>query len=91
MKIARLQNVEDGCDTRSRWNEPVSGRELHALEGSGFHGALFRQLRATTPPCSPHVPTPKSSDATSAGSTKFRSKEPQRRSRQQTKGSPGSQ
>jgi hypothetical protein len=28
MKIARLQNVEDGCDTRSRWNEPVSGREF---------------------------------------------------------------
>src|ERR1700683_910016 len=26
------------------WSDPVCGRELHPLEGSGFHGALFRQL-----------------------------------------------
>src|SRR5262249_23310368 len=25
------------------WNEPVSGRELHPLKSSAFHGALFRQ------------------------------------------------
>ena len=27
------------------WSEPVPGRELHPLESSAFHGALFRQLR----------------------------------------------
>jgi hypothetical protein len=26
------------------WSEPVPGRELHLLESSAFHGALFRQL-----------------------------------------------
>ena len=26
------------------WSEPVPGRELHPLESSAFHGALFRQL-----------------------------------------------
>jgi hypothetical protein len=25
------------------WSEPVPGRELHPLESSAFHGALFRQ------------------------------------------------
>jgi len=27
------------------WNEPVSGRELHPLKSSAFHGALLRQLQ----------------------------------------------
>src|SRR5262245_52592558 len=27
------------------WSEPVPGRELHPLNSSAFHGALFRQLR----------------------------------------------
>jgi hypothetical protein len=26
------------------WSEPVSGRELHPLKSSAFHGALLRQL-----------------------------------------------
>src|SRR3979411_998867 len=50
--------------------------------------AIFRQLKATAPPRSPHVPTPKSADATSAGSTKFRSKEPQHRLRCHSRVSP---
>ena len=31
------------------WSEPVPGRELHPLESSAFHGALFRQLRILEP------------------------------------------
>jgi hypothetical protein len=35
------------------WSEPVPGRELHPLESSAFHGALYQQLlcraRATKP------------------------------------------
>ena len=26
------------------WSEPIFGLELHPLESSGFHGALFQQL-----------------------------------------------
>ena len=30
------------------WSEPVPGRELHPLESSAFHGALFRQQSGNT-------------------------------------------
>jgi hypothetical protein len=30
------------------WSEPVPGRELHPLESSAFHGALFRPLSDAT-------------------------------------------
>jgi hypothetical protein len=35
---------QDVAAPATGWGEPVCGRELHPLEGSGFHGALFQQL-----------------------------------------------
>jgi hypothetical protein len=42
----------DMAASAAGWSEPVSGRELHPLKSSAFHGALFelRLLNGMNPP-----------------------------------------
>jgi hypothetical protein len=39
-----VKNRSTRWKSERRWNEPVPLRELHPLESSAFHGALFHQL-----------------------------------------------